>query len=79
MPLVDMRDAIGTTRAQFAWDIARLVRERRLVVDGRRIDLGIATANATAQRSRVVWIERDGGGGAFYETFRLVEAMEAQS
>jgi hypothetical protein len=55
------------------------VREQRLVVDGRRIDLGVATANATAQRSRVVWIEGDGGRGAFYETFRLIPTREVRS
>jgi hypothetical protein len=73
-PLVDVRAALaGYTRAQFAWDLARLQRERRLVVDGRRVEIGVATGHATAQRSRVVWIERDdGGGGAWYESFRMI-------
>ena len=71
--LVEVRDELeGTTRAQFAWDIARLQRERRLVLGDRRIDLGIATGQATARRSRVVWIEAEHGGGAYYETFRLI-------
>lgn len=74
VPLVDVRAALaGYTRAQFAWDLARLVRERRLVVDGRRVEIGVATGHATARRSRVVWLEPDAaGGGAWYETFRLV-------
>jgi hypothetical protein len=72
--LVELRaELAGHTRAQFAWDLARLRRERRLVIAGRRIDLGVATGHATSRRSRVVWIEDDGGGGAFYESFRLME------
>jgi hypothetical protein len=72
-PLVEVRAALaGGTRAQFAWDVARLRRERRLVVDGRRVEIGVATGHATARRSRVVWIEDDAGSGAFYESFRLI-------
>ena len=70
--LVELRDEVGGTRAQFAWDLARLRRERRLVVDGRRIDLGVAAGHAAAHRSRVVWIENDGGGGSFFQSFRLI-------
>ena len=76
-PLVDVRAALaGYTRAQFAWDVARLRRERRLVIDGRRVDIGVATGHFAARRSRVVWIEDDGGSGAYYEWFRLI-AQEA--
>lgn len=72
-PLVDVRAALaGYTRAQFAWDVARLRRERRLVVDGQRIDIGVATGHASARRSRVVWIEDDAGSGAYYESFRMI-------
>ena len=74
VPLVELRAELGYARAQFAWDLARLRRERRLVVDGRRVDFGVATGLATSRRSRVVWIEDDGGGGAFYETLRILEA-----
>ena len=77
--LVELRDELtGGTRAQFAWDMARLVRERRLVVGGRRIDLGVATGHATARRSRVVWIENEGGGGSYFQSFRLI-AQEVRS
>jgi hypothetical protein len=70
--LVELRDALaGFTRAQFAWDLARLQREQRLVLDGRRVELGIATGHAAAQRSRVVWLESERGSGAYYETFRF--------
>jgi hypothetical protein len=61
------------TRAQFAWDLARLRRERRLVHDGRRIDLGIATGQVAALRSRVVWIEDESGAGQYYLHFRMLE------
>lgn len=74
VPLVDVRAALtGCTRAQFAWDLGRLVRERRLVADGRRVEIGVASGHATARRSRVVWLEPDAAGsGAWYETFRLI-------
>jgi hypothetical protein len=72
-PLVDVRAAlIGHTRAQFAWDVARLRRERSLAFAGRRVDLGVATGHAAQRRSRVVWIEDDAGGGTYYEWFRLI-------
>lgn len=72
VPLVELREELGGTRAQFAWDLARLRRERRLVVGGRRIDLGVAAGHAAAHRSRVVWIEHDGGGGSYFQSFRLI-------
>jgi hypothetical protein len=79
VPLVEVRDELALTRAQFAWDVARLVRDRRLVVDGRRIDLGTATGPRLA-RARSVWLENDGGGGAFFTTVRLIpEARHDQT
>jgi hypothetical protein len=71
--LVEIREALpGTTRAQFAWDLARLQRERRLAFDHHRVDLGIATGHAATRRSHVVWLESERGSGAYYETFRLI-------
>jgi hypothetical protein len=72
VPLVAVRDQLAGTRAQFAWDLARLRRERQLVVDDHRVDLGIATGHATARRSQVVWIEDEGGGGSYFASFRLI-------
>jgi len=73
VPLVELRDELADgTRAQFAWDIARLRRERRLVIGGLRVDVGIATGHATARRSQIVWIEDDGGGGSYFASFRLI-------
>jgi hypothetical protein len=79
VPLVELRDQLADrTRAQFAWDIARLRRERRLVVDGRRLDLGVAVGHEAQHRSRVVWIENEGGGGSYFASFRLIP-QEARS
>jgi len=79
VPLVELRDQLAvTTRAQFAWDLARLRRERRLTVGGHRLDLGVATGHAAAHRSRVVWIEDEGGGGSYYASFRMIP-QEVQS
>lgn len=79
VPLVELRDQLaGYTRAQFAWDLARLRRERRLAIAGWRLDLGVATGHATAHRSRVVWIENDGGGGSYFATFRLIPQEVSQ-
>ncbi len=69
--LVELRDALDMTRAQFAWDLVRLQREQRLVHAGRRIDLGIATGHTTFRKSGVVWLET-ATGGAYYETFRMI-------
>ena len=77
VPLVELRDQLEGTRAQFAWDLARLRRERRLTFAERRLDLGVATGHAAQQRSRVVWIENDGGGGSYFQTFRLILSRPA--
>jgi hypothetical protein len=81
VPLVELRDELARrreqTRAQFSWDVARLRRERRLIHDGQRIDLGVATGAAPSRRSSVVWIEDDSGAGLFYQSFRLVPAAPA--
>jgi hypothetical protein len=77
IPLVELRDQLAGTRAQFAWDLARLRRERRLSFAGRRLDLGVATGHAAQQRSRVVWIENDGGGGSYFQSFRLIASRAA--
>jgi hypothetical protein len=60
------------SRAQFAWDIARLRRERRLQHGGQRVLLDVATGAETTQRRRVVWIEDESGAGQYYGSFRLV-------
>lgn len=79
VPLVDIIAPTGRaagrrtySRAQFAWDLARLRRERRLEEAGRRVQLDVATGAAPLQRRRVVWIEDESGGGQYYGAFRLV-------
>jgi hypothetical protein len=79
VPLCDIADdvarAVGPRaypRSQFAWDLVRLRAERRLVHDGRRIDLGVATGGAAIRRRTVVWIEDESGAGQYYRDFRMV-------
>ena len=70
----------GYGRAQFAWDLARLKRERRLVHEGWRLDLGVATGTDTSRPSQVVWVEDESGAGQYYRLFRmLVHASEANA
>jgi hypothetical protein len=76
--LAELREQVvaarrGHTRAQFAYDLARLRSERRLVHEGLRIDLGVATGMATSRSGRVVWIEDESGAGQYYQTFRMVQ------
>lgn len=67
------------TRAQLAFDLARLRREQRLQIDGRRIDLGSATGGLAAKKSRVMWIEGPPGTGQYYATFRLMPVRTGES
>lgn len=62
----------GYTRAQLAWDFARLRREHGLAQAGRRILLDVATGQVGTRKSRVVWIEDEAGSGHYYETIRVV-------
>ncbi len=71
--VIHMQAHARYTRAQFAFDLARLRRERRLVHEGRRIDLGVATGHATARSRQVVWVEDESGAGQYYQTFRMLE------
>jgi hypothetical protein len=82
VPLVELRESVaravgrGYRRAQFAWDLARLRRERRLVHDGWRVDVGVATGMQAGWRSRVVWLEDAQGSGQYHAWFRLLRAAE---
>lgn len=59
------------SRAQFAYDLARLRRERQLCQNGARIELGVATGTDAARKSKVVWID-DGGSGQYFATLRIL-------
>ena len=62
-------------RSQLSWDIARLLRERRLEhSDGRRLDLGVATGGAALRRRQVLWIEDESGRGQYYVDLRMLSA-----
>ena len=63
----------GYSRAQFAWDVARLRREHRLVHESRRLDFGAATGQSATRPSQVVWVEDDAGTGQYYRHFRMVK------
>ena len=58
------------SRAQLAWDLARLRAERGLVLPEGRIVLDVATGRAAA--SRRIWVEDASGAGQYYRSFRLV-------
>jgi hypothetical protein len=79
VPVADLVPAVARaagrrsySRAQFAWDIARLRKERRLHHEGRRVLFDVATGTATSQKRQVVWIEDESGAGQYYGSFRLV-------
>src|SRR5262249_61622283 len=63
-------------RAQFAFDLARLRRERHLHHDGLRIDLEVATGGAAVQRRTVVWLEDEVGTRHHYLYFPLLPGKE---
>lgn len=58
------------TRAQFAWDLARLRRERGLDLPAGRIALDVATGRPSARLR--FWIEDERGTGQYYRFFRLI-------
>lgn len=60
------------SRAQLAWDLWRLRRDRALTSDGWRLTLGSATGGSTRDKKRVFWIEDDQGRGQYYLTLRFV-------
>ena len=66
------RSVRGYSRAQVAFDLMRLRHERRLRIDGLRIDLSVATGMAVSDPRRVVWIEDEWGSGQYYLYFRIV-------
>ena len=60
-------------RAQFAYDLWRLRRDRCLAADGWRLTLGTATGGSTRDKSRVLWLEDGRGGGQYHLTLRFVK------
>ncbi|HJN76225.1 MAG TPA: hypothetical protein QGF58_20015 [Myxococcota bacterium] len=60
-------------KVQFAYDLARLRRERCFSVDGWRLSLGPATGSSTRDKRRVFWLEDPRGRGQWHLSLRFVE------
>jgi hypothetical protein len=60
------------SRAQFAYDLYRLMRDKTLSCDGYRLSLGTATGDSTRDKKRVFFIENDRGRGQYHLTLRFV-------
>lgn len=60
-------------RAQFAYDLWRLRRDRCLAHNGWRLVLGSATGGSTRDKKRVFWLEDADGNGQYYLTLRFVQ------
>lgn len=58
------------SRAQFAWDLARLKSEGGLSLPEGRVVLDVATGRPAARQ--LVWVEDERGTGQYYRFFRLV-------
>jgi hypothetical protein len=58
-------------RAQLAWDLWRLRRDRALVTGGLRLCLGPATAGTVADRDGVLFLEDPSGHGQWTRTLRF--------
>jgi hypothetical protein len=58
-------------RAQFAWDLARLLESGLRGAGGLRLELGPATMGSTARKRRVLWLEVGPGGGQYYSSLRF--------
>lgn len=53
-------------RAQLAWDLARLRHSGVMSVDGKRINIGVATLKSTSKKKNVLYVEDAGGAGQYY-------------
>ncbi|MDI7268679.1 MAG: hypothetical protein QME96_11865 [Myxococcota bacterium] len=58
-------------RAQFAWDVARLLESGLRGAGGMRLEIGPATMGSTARKRRVLWLEVGPGGGQYYASLRF--------
>lgn len=60
------------SRAQFAFDLWRLRRDRALTQDQWRLSVAPATGSATKDKKLVFWLEDDRGQGQYHLTLRFV-------
>lgn len=58
-------------KAQLAYDLWRLRRDRALSQDGWRLSVAPATGASTRDKVRVYWLEDDRGAGQFHLTLRF--------
>ncbi len=61
------------SRAQLAYQLARLRREGSLEMDGRRLDLGAATGGSTRKKRDVLYIPVGAKSGQYYRSLRFEE------
>lgn len=61
------------TRARFAFDVLQLQRLGKLVQNGQRLNLGVATGTTASQRNRAIWLEDGHGEGEFKLTVYFSE------
>lgn len=67
-------------RAHFAYDVMRARRQRLLVHDGWRLNLGVATGTTASQKNKVIWFEDEHGNGEYKLTvfFTRIGSDESQ-
>lgn len=63
---------VAYSRAQFAYDLWRLRRDRALSQGGLRLTIAPATGNATKDKKLVFWLEDDRGQGQYHLTLRFI-------
>jgi hypothetical protein len=68
----------GYGRARFAYDVAKLRREKRLEQNGWRLNLGVATGGTAQEKKRVVYFE-DGNGEGEYKLTVYFTRVETAS
>ncbi len=66
----------GYSRAQFAWDVLHLRREKKLTQNGLRLNLGVATGSTASQKKRVIYFEDEDGNGEYKLTIFFTRVEE---
>ncbi|MEQ8764083.1 MAG: hypothetical protein RL885_09155 [Planctomycetota bacterium] len=67
------------SRVQFAWDVLRLRREKKLTQNGIRLNLGVATGSTASQKKRVIYFEDEEGNGEYKLTIFFTRVEESAS
>lgn len=69
---------VSYSRAQFAYDLWRLRRDRALSQNGWRLSVAPATGASTKDKKAVFWLEDDRGQGQYHLTLRFVRESERE-